>query len=117
MCYNTSEAFAVYTRKVKLSNKDIHAGVEVIFADGKKRVIKPLTIRQLRKFMKVANEMKVTEEGNMTDEDIDNMIDSAAIALAGTDPDLAADRDALEDILDLKSYSALMSAAMGNDPN
>ena len=100
-----------------MSNKDLHAGTEIVFADGKKRVIKPLTIRQLRKFMKIANAMKISEDGNMTDEDIDNMIDSAAIALAGTDPVLAEDREALEDILDLKSYSALMSAAMGNDPN
>ena len=36
-------------------NKDLHEGVEIVFADGNKRVIKPLTIRQLRKFMKVAN--------------------------------------------------------------
>ncbi len=98
-------------------NKDIHGGVEIVFADGKKRTIKPLTIRQLRKFMKIANNMKPGEDGQMSDEDIDRMIDSASIALAATDPDLSADRDALEDILDLRSYGELMAAAMGNDPN
>jgi hypothetical protein len=98
-------------------NKDIRNGAEILFADGKKRIIKPLTIRQLRKFMKVANNMKPGEDGQMSDEDIDRMVESASIALMATDPELAADPEALEDILDLRSYSDLMSAAMGNDPN
>lgn len=98
-------------------NKDIHNGAEILFADGKKRTIKPLTIRQLRKFMKVANNMKPGEDGQMSDEDIDRMVESASIALMATDPDLAGDPEALEDILDLRSYSDLMAAAMGNDPN
>lgn len=100
-----------------MSNKDLHNGVEIKFADGKTRVIRPLSIRQLRKFMSVANSMKVSDEGAMTDEDIDKMVESAAIALAATDPDLAADKDRLEDVLDLKTYTVLMAAAMGNDPN
>jgi len=100
-----------------LSNKDLHAGVEITFADGKTRTIRPLTIRQLRKFMGIANTMQINEDGSMTDEDIDKMVDSAAIALMASDPALAADKDAIEDILDLKSYGALMAAAMGNDPN
>lgn len=100
-----------------MSNKDLHGGVEIKFADGKTRVIRPLTIRQLRKFMSIANSMKVSEDGTMSDEDIDRMIDSAAIALLATDPELAEDKNKLEDILDLKSYTLLMAAAMGNDPN
>jgi len=97
-------------------NKDLHEGVEVLFADGKKRVIRPLTIRQLRKFMKVANNLK-TDDGDMTDEDIDRMVEAAGIALAKVDPELAEDPEALEDILDLRCFGELMSAAMGADPN
>ena len=100
-----------------MANKDLNAGQEIKFADGKIRTIRPLTIRQLRKFMKVANAMKTSDEGSMSDEDIDKMVESAAIALMATDPDLASDPETLEDILDLKTYSLLMSAAMGNDPN
>ena len=100
-----------------MANKDIHSGVEIEFADGKKRTVKPLTIRQLRKFMKVANSMKPSDDGQMSEEDIDRMVESASIALSATDPELAGDPDALEDILDLKSYQKLMAAAMGNDPN
>lgn len=100
-----------------MANKDLHGGVEIVFADGKSRVVRPLTIRQLRKFMGVANSMKVNEDGTMSDDDIDRMVESASIALLATDPDLAGDPEKLEDILDLKTYSLLMAAAMGNDPN
>jgi len=45
------------------------------------------------------------------------MVEAASIALAKVDPELADDAEALEDILDLKCFSLLMAAAMGNDPN
>jgi hypothetical protein len=97
-------------------NKDLHGGTEIVFADGIKRVIKPLTIRQLRKFMKVASQLK-TDDSAMDDEDIDKMVEAAGIALAKVDPELAEDPDALEDILDLRCFGELMAAAMGGDPN
>jgi hypothetical protein len=99
------------------SNNDLFKGTEIVFADGKKRTIKPLTIKHLREFMKVANEMKSDNEAGMTDEDIDKMISAASIALRKADPELAADRDALEDILDLRTFAEVMAAAMGSDPN
>ena len=98
-------------------NKDLHEGRKIVFADGKTRTIYPLTIRQLRKFMKVANALQGAENGNMSDEDIDKMVEAASIALAKVDPELASDADALEDILDLRCFGELMSAAMGEDPN
>ena len=97
-------------------NKDLHKGTAIVFADGETRVIKPLTIRQLRKFMKVASQLNTTE-GDMTDEDIDKMVEAAGIALAKVDPELAEDAEALEDILDLRCFSELMNAAMGGDPS
>jgi hypothetical protein len=98
-------------------NKDIHEGVVILFADGKKRTVRPLTIRQLRKFMKVANALQSKDESDMTDDDIDSMVAAASIALAKIDPELAEDMDALEDALDLRCFGELMAAAMGNDPN
>lgn len=100
-----------------MSNKDLNKGIDIPFADGKVRSVRPLTIRQLRKFMAIASTMTVKDDGSMNDDDIDKMVESAAIALTATDPDLAGDKDKLEDVLDLKSYSLLMAAAMGNDPN
>lgn len=96
-------------------NKDILAGTEILFADGKKRTIKPLTIRNLRKFMKIVKNLK--SEETLEDADIDVMVEAAAVALAVVDPELAGDKEKLEDVLDLKSFGALMSAAMGSDPS
>ena len=96
-------------------NKDILAGTEILFADGKKRVVKPLTIRNLRKFMKIVKNLKNDE--TLEDADIDVMVEAAAVALAVGDPELASDKEKLEDVLDLKSFGALMSAAMGSDPS
>jgi hypothetical protein len=98
-------------------NVDMHKGTDIVFADGKTRSIKPLTIRSLREFMKVANDMKSTDEGSLSDEDIDKMVAAAKIALKKVDPELAADDEALEDALDLRSFQELMSVAMGGDPN
>ena len=99
------------------TNTDLFKGTEITFSDGKKRIVKPLTIKHLREFMKVANEMKSNDEAGMTDEDIDKMIAAASIALRKADPELAANRDLLEDILDLRTFGEVMAAAMGNDPN
>lgn len=96
-------------------NKDIFQGVGIVFADGVTRVIKPLTIRQLRKFMRAVKDLNT--EGGLSDDDIDIMIEAAAIAIAPVDPELAEDSDALEDVLDLRSFSELMAAAMGSDPS
>jgi Sec-independent protein translocase protein TatA len=98
-------------------NVDMYKGTDIVFADGKVRTVKPLTIRSLREFMKVANEMKSTDEGSLSDDDIDKMVAAAKIALKKVDPELAADEDALEDALDLRSFQELMSVAMGGDPN
>lgn len=95
----------------------VREGRDIAFADGKVRTIYPLTIRQLRKFMKAAKGLDKVENDELTDEQVDQMVQAAAIALEKDFPDVAADVDALEDLLDLKSFNALLSAAMGTDPN
>jgi hypothetical protein len=96
-------------------NKDIIGGTEILFADGKKRVVRPLTIRNLRKFMKVVKDLKTDD--NLEDKDIDVMVEAAGIALISVDPELAEDTEALEDALDLRCFGELMNAAMGSDPS
>lgn len=94
----------------------IREGTEITFADGETRTIYPLTIRQLRKFVKAIENLKI-ETDALSDDDVDRMISAAAIALEKDFPDVAKDVDALEDLLDLKSFNALLAAAMGTDPN
>lgn len=96
-------------------NADIIGGTDILFADGKTRTIKPLTIRNLRKFMKVIKDLKTDD--TLEDADIDVMVEAASIALIAVDPALAANTEALEDALDLRCFGELMGAAMGSDPS
>lgn len=98
-------------------NVDFREGVEIAFADGEKRVIRPLTIRQMRKFMRSIQDLGDFDTSTLDDEQIDKMMDAAAIALEKDYPSIASDKDALEDIVDMKSFGMLMSAALGSDPN
>ena len=102
-------------------NDDLRGGFDIVYADGVTRKVKPLTIRQLRSFMKVMDKMQNidTDDANasLSDEDIDNMVNAAAIALSKVDEELAGNPDSLEDILDLRCFGELMAASMGNDPN
>lgn len=96
-------------------NKDLFLGSDIVFADGKTRTVRPLTIRNLRKFMKIVKDLKVDD--NLNDDDIDVMVEAASIALLAVDKDLAEDKEALEDALDLRCFGELMAAAMGSDPS
>mgnify|MGYP001295385044 CR=1 FL=1 len=102
-------------------NDDLRGGFDITFADGVTRKVKALTIRQLRTFMEVMNKMDnidtEAENQSLSSEDIDNMVEAAAIALSKVDKELAEDADSLEDALDLRCFGQLMAAAMGNNPN
>jgi hypothetical protein len=93
--------------------------LDIEFADGKVRTVSPLKISQLRKFMKVANELDTTD--SMSEENIDRMMEAAAIILGPIDPELANDREKLEDAIDVEIFWSLFGIAMGNkvegDPN
>jgi len=95
--------------------EELNKGKEITLVDGGKVYVKPLTLKQLRKFMKVAAQISL--EGNLDDDQIDKMISAAAIALEKADPELAADRERLEDSLDMKSFNDILAIAVGADPN
>lgn len=93
--------------------------VDMEFADGTTRTVKPLTISRLRRFMKLAEEIN-TSGDKMTDEDITKMMEAAAVVMEQVDPQLAKDSEALEEALDVEIFWKLMQVAMGNkisDPN
>jgi hypothetical protein len=94
----------------------LFTGKELQFADGESRHIKPLTISQLRKFVKLIDGLDA-DMTSLSDDDIDKMIDAAAIILSKVDPALAEDREKLEDAVDVSVFSAMIAVAMGTDPN
>ena len=98
-------ASTVYeVEKIKLQN-----GAEV--------ELKPLTIKELREFMKVINKTAgVTTE----DETLTLLIDACAVALEKQLPDLVKDRDAFEDVLDVPTINRILEICGGikmDDPN
>jgi hypothetical protein len=92
--------------------------VDMEFADGVTRTVTPLTIKRLRKFMTIVEQLSTTDASKLNDEDIDKMMDAAAIVMEQVDNKL--ERDQLEDALDVEIFWKLMQVAMGNkitDPN
>jgi hypothetical protein len=92
---------------------NIRPGVDIPFAD-KTRTIHPVTLRQLRKLNSVMKEM---ENSANDDESVDLMVQAACVILEKTDPEIAADAELVEDLLDIKSFNDMIAAAMGTDPN
>lgn len=92
---------------------NIRPGVEIVFSD-KVRTIYPVSLRQLRKLNSVMKQMETVEDDDVS---VDLMVEAACIILEAIEPDIAADPEQVEDLLDIKSFNQLISAAMGADPN
>ena len=90
---------------------------EIQLQNGVNVKLKPLTIKELRKFMAaIAKTAEVTTE----DETLTILIDACAVALEKQLPDLVKDRDALEDALDVPTINRILEVCGGikmDDPN
>lgn len=86
-----------------------------MFSDDVTRTIRPLSIKQLRKFVKIIDKMgdASADATSMSEEEIDTMVEAAAIILEKVDAKLANDTDALEDIVDIVVFNEMMGIAMG----
>lgn len=98
-----------------MDKHDVRRGKDILFADDVTRHIKPLSIKQLRKFVKLIDKLGSTTDGAaLSDEEIDTMMDAASIILEKVDPILISDRDNLEEAIDLTCFNEMMNVAMGN---
>jgi hypothetical protein len=89
---------------------------EVILQDENVAVLKPLPIKQLRKFMTELEKLGKTEN---EEDGVDIMTTMAGICLQKQLPDLVSDRDALEDALDMPTIYKIVEVCGGvklNDP-
>jgi hypothetical protein len=95
----------------------IYNTLEIELQDGSKATLKPLPIKQLRSFMKEVEKLqKIKKE----DEAIDIFVDACAIALSKALPELTANRDALEEALDVPTIWKIFEICGGiqmGDPN
>jgi hypothetical protein len=84
---------------------------ELELMDGTKIEMRPLKISLLREFMKKFD--GITEVADSNEKSMDILIDCAAIALKQYSPEIAEDREALEDIVDLKMVYKIIEVASG----
>ena len=90
---------------------------EVKLQNGDTAQLKPLSIKQLRKFMAV---MTKAQEATTEDQSLTVLIDACAIALEVQLPELIKDRDKLEEALDVPTINRILEVCGGiklDDPN
>ena len=90
---------------------------EIQLQNGATVKLKPLTIKELRKFM-VA--IAKTAEATTEDETLSILIEACAVALEKQLPDLVKDIDAFEDTLDVPTINRILEVCGGikmDDPN
>jgi hypothetical protein len=83
----------------------------VVLMDGTKVVARPLKISLLRPFMKKFAEVEAVAQDN--EKSMDILVDCVQIALQQYKPDLAEDKKALEEILDLPTVYKIVEVASG----
>ena len=93
--------------------------VEIELSDGTSITLKPLPIKQLRKFMEVINTMQGTDDAN-PDAAMDVFIEAAMICLENIRPDLSQDKDKFENIVEIPTMMKILEVVGGlklTDPN
>lgn len=89
----------------------VYETTEATLMDGTKIQMRPLKISLLRDFMKKFEE--IAEAADSNDKSMDILVDCVQIAMKQYAPDLAADRVALEDNMDLPTVYKIIEAASG----
>ena len=93
--------------------------LDIELSDGSTIELKPLPIKQLRKFMEIINAMQDVEDGS-ADAAMEIFIKAAMICLKSTRPDLAEDQDKFEEIIETPTMMKILEVVDGlklTDPN
>jgi hypothetical protein len=95
----------------KPSTNNTTNGKTITLIDGTELSVRPLKLSLLRPFM--AKFALLSEASDDNDKSMDILIDCAQIALKQFKPELAEDREALEDLLDLPTVYQIIDVASG----
>ena len=93
--------------------------LEIELSDGSNITLKPLPIKQLRKFMEVVNSME-TEDTPSTDAAMDSFITAAMVCLQTIRPDLANNKEKFEELIEVPTMMKILEVVGGlklTDPN
>ena len=93
--------------------------VEIELGNGNNVTLKPLPIKQLKKFMEIINEMQLPENES-EDAAMNIFIRAAMVCLTNVAPELAADQDKFEETIEVPTMMKILEVCGGlklNDPN
>jgi hypothetical protein len=89
----------------------VHEGRELTLMDGTKISVRPLKISLLRPFMSEFE--KIAEVAENNEKSMALLMKCVQIAMKQYSPEIAVDKDKLEDILDLPTVYEIIEAASG----
>lgn len=97
----------------------IYDVLEIELGDGSSLTLKPLPIKQLRKFMEIIKEMDLPENES-EDAAMDVFIKAAMVCLEVSKPELSKDKDKFEELIEVPTMMKILEIAGGlklTDPN
>lgn len=89
----------------------VYETTEIELMDGTKVTMRPLRISLLREFMKTFAKLEDVATDN--DKSMDILMDCVQVAMKQYSPDMAEDKEVLEDNIDLPSVYKIIEAASG----
>jgi inhibitor of KinA sporulation pathway (predicted exonuclease) len=89
----------------------VYETTEIELMDGTKVKMRPLKISLLREFMKTFTKLEDVAADN--DKSMDVLMDCVQVAMKQYSPEMAEDREILEDNIDLPSVYKIIEAASG----
>ena len=93
--------------------------LEIELSDGTSLELKPLPIKQLRKFMEIINSMQEQENEN-PDAAMDIFVQAAMVCLESIKPELSKDKDKFEELIEVPTMMKILEVVGGlklTDPN
>jgi hypothetical protein len=117
LCYNNKCYIIKENPKEKNMATKVYESVELELLDGTIVNIKPLNLKNLRELMK---EWQKAQESKDEDDFLNILINCTQIAFKQYNTDLAGDREALENALDIQTMYKILEVAAEiklNDPN
>lgn len=97
----------------------IYDTAELELENGDTITVKPLPIKQLKKFMKIIRELD-SEEIKSEEDAMDVFVNAAMVCLEKTKPEFSEDRDLFEDNVNVPTMMKILEICGGlkmNDPN
>ena len=97
----------------------VYDEIEIELSNGEAILVKPLAIKQLRKFMEIIRKI---DDGNVEDESqaMEIFIEACMVCLEKTMPELSQDKDKFEDLIEVPTMMKILEIAGGlksADPN